>query len=156
MVAHLLWEQGVAGSNPVAPTTIFRMDELVHAFRATEVLEPVRADFAQVGTGGQRIAGKLTSSEGDERLTAVPSRQKPRHAVDTRPIVVPVPGLRDTGMKRHPHPDGRRLGPRLGGQGKLGGKDRRHRLGSGRERRAERIAVPPVDKPTRALDRLAN
>ena len=70
LVAHLLWEQGVAGSNPAIPTTLTREDRLSgvnsEGLGISDVssLSPLVASAGVVPWGGRPRVSRRSASSG--------------------------------------------------------------------------------------------
>ena len=100
------------------------MDQLEHALRAAEVLEPELAEVAQAGAGREPVAGERGGRRRQQDLAAVTDRHEPGGAVDRRAEVVGAAPLGVARVERHPDVERAGLAPLGGGQGALGGEAR--------------------------------
>ena len=100
MVAHLLWEQGVAGSSPVAPTIILAPQAArLRACRR-------RASSDRAARGGKRLRAGRRSSTG--------SRTEPQQRAASRRRLARLPRVRGVAVVGHCgwlEPYGRRVPP---------------------------------------------
>ena len=100
------------------------MDQLEHALRAAEVLEPELAEVAQAGAGREAIGAERGGGRRQQDLAAVTDGHETGGAVDRRAEVVGAAPLGVAGMERHPDVERAGLTPVGGGQGALGGEAR--------------------------------
>ena len=110
-----------------------RMDQLEHALRAAEVLEPELAEVAQARAGREAIGAERGGGRRQQDLAAVTDGHEPGGAVDRRAEVVGAASLGVARVERHPDVERAGLAPVGGGQGALGGEARDDALVRGRK-----------------------
>ena len=132
------------------------MDQLEHALRAAEVLEPELAEVAQAGAGREAIGAQRGGGRRQQDLAAMADGHEPGGAVDRRAEVVVAAPLGVARMERHPDAERAGLAPVGRGQGALGGERSRSTPSSAVGKTA--IIPSPVVLTTDAIgrfDRLA-
>ena len=81
------------------------MQQLEDPLRLQQIAQPVLAQIAQLGSGGQGAAGQLLDRLGQEDLATVPGGQEPGQPVErSGQVVAPLVRHRLPGMQRHAHP----------------------------------------------------
>ena len=70
------------------------MAELKHRFPACQILQAMFAERFERRTGGQPVATQIVRYLGQQRLSAVSDRKKPRHMVERRTEIVAVAHFR--------------------------------------------------------------
>jgi hypothetical protein len=117
-----------------------RMADLVQAFRAAQVLQPVLAEVAQPDAVRKVPVDHLRGRLGQQDLAAVTCRHDPRRSVDGRAEVVPAARLGLAGVDPHPDADHAELRPRLMEQGPLRSDSGPQRVGRDIEDRHQSVA----------------
>jgi hypothetical protein len=119
--------------------------ELVDALRRRQVLQPVRAEVAQIG-----VAGERSRRGGDEDLAAVPACGDARRAVDVSADIALVGEQRRSRMDAHPDANG--TGGELFTRGRRGRQRAWCRWEGDEEGVALRVDLDPALRGDRVAD----